>query len=214
MEIGAILGSFLSVIPNMSPSLDPVACSFKIHPTFNLFSILFCYHLGPSTITYHLDWNPVSIPFFCLLSLTMSNYLPSTFHLWPPFLWATLLFLSWSLYIGTFLRWNVFLLDTHSLPPSDPYSNIAFTVRQGFKNSKVAIAILPTTMLLPLPPHPTCDTLYLLFSPYHHLTFNICYFSLFYFGYFIFLTSSWSTKICDYFFTYLLPEPKTMLEIH
>lgn len=53
MEIGAILGSFLSVIPHISPSLDPVGRSFMIHPTFNLFSVLFCYHLGPSN--HHLS---------------------------------------------------------------------------------------------------------------------------------------------------------------
>lgn len=190
MEIGAVLGSFLSVIPNISPSLDPRAApSWYIqHLTSSQSSSATT--LVQATITYHLYWNPVSTPFSCLLSLTMSNYLPSsTFHLWPPFLWVTLLFLSCSLYICTFLRWNALLLDTHSLPPSDHYSNITFTVRQGFKNSKVAFAILPTTMLLPLPPHPTYDSI-CFFSPYHHLTFIICYFSWFYFGYFMFLTSS------------------------
>lgn len=82
MEIGAVLGSFLSVIPNISPSLDPVGCSFLIHPTFNLFSVLFCYHLGPSN--HHLS--PVLEPSFhtvLLSSIPHHVQLSALLHISP-----------------------------------------------------------------------------------------------------------------------------------
>ena len=49
-QIRAKLDSFLFVISHIGSSLDPIHCSFIIHPTSNFVLILFCYHLGPS---YH-----------------------------------------------------------------------------------------------------------------------------------------------------------------
>lgn len=45
--------SVIPHIPHFGPSLDPTGCSFMIHSTFNLFLVLFCYHLGPSN--HHLS---------------------------------------------------------------------------------------------------------------------------------------------------------------
>lgn len=173
MGIRAILGAFLSVISRMSPSLDPVGCSFTICPTSNPFSNLFCYHLGPSNHRlsaglepqpphwcpgFHSSQCPTICPLLHYLSDLHAYWLPCCFYHGP--------FASTILSDEMLFFWVPMWLI--SLPPSNLYSNITLTVKQGFENSKLAITSLPATSHLP--PHtPYPMTLLLLslvlFSP-------------------------------------------------